>query len=108
MPNLYVKVIKTREIVHTVPLKSTNWRYIEKVMLGMLRNMDTDNYFIDDNEKEVKMDIGIVCDQCGSELSALMRLDTIQVTPCDKCITKAVEEGYDKVYEEGSAEGSRE
>ena len=47
MPKLYVKNIETGEIVHE--LETTEARY-ERVMSGMLINVDTDKFFIDDSE----------------------------------------------------------
>ncbi len=48
MKKLYVRALDTREIVHTVEVHNTT--QVERVMLGMLRNMDTDRFFIDDSE----------------------------------------------------------
>ena len=49
--NLYVRDFKTRGVVHTIPLTCPlSSRRIEQVMLGMLRNMNTDDYSIDDDE----------------------------------------------------------
>ena len=50
MANLYVCRVGTQERVHTVDVHNKTGRAVEKVMLGMLRNMDTDNYYIDDSE----------------------------------------------------------
>ena len=47
--HLYVRRLDTRECVNTIDLHTTDSRYVEKVMLGMLRNMSPD-YFIDDSE----------------------------------------------------------
>jgi hypothetical protein len=47
MPKLYVKNMETGEIVHE--LETTQSRY-ERVMAGMLINMDTDKFCIDDSE----------------------------------------------------------
>ena len=52
MANLYVRRLDTQEIVSTIALRRTDSRYVEKVMAGMLINMDTDTYFIDDSECE--------------------------------------------------------
>ncbi len=52
MKEKYLKVVdlKTREIVHKVKVDNDNQSYVEKVMRGMLRSMDTDNFFIDDSD----------------------------------------------------------
>lgn len=49
--NVYVKRIGTEEVVHTmpVPLPCSEGRQ-ERLLNGMLRNMDTEQYFIDDHE----------------------------------------------------------
>jgi len=47
---LRVRSFDTREIVHSVGVEPYNLRHVEKVMMGMLRNMNTDKYFIDDSE----------------------------------------------------------
>jgi len=47
---LRVRSFDTREIVHSVGLTNIGRSYVEKVMMGMLRNMNTDKYFVDDSE----------------------------------------------------------
>jgi len=47
---LHVRRLDTREIVHSVPLQRSDLRHVERVMMGMLINMNTDEYFIDDSE----------------------------------------------------------
>jgi len=49
---LYVRRLDTREIVHTVVVKNPYWRKAEKIMRGMLINMDTDRFYIDDDEAD--------------------------------------------------------
>ena len=39
-----------REIVHSVEVKEPCARKIEKVLRGLLRNFNSDEYFIDDSE----------------------------------------------------------
>ena len=48
--SLRVRSFDTREIVHSVGLNNIGHSHVEKVMMGMLRNMNTDQYFIDDSE----------------------------------------------------------
>lgn len=48
MPFLHVKD-ENGQIIHSVEVKNTNPRHVEKVMMGMLINMNPD-YYIDDSE----------------------------------------------------------
>lgn len=48
MKKLYVKRMSNAEIVEEIEVKNEN-RY-EKVLSGLLRNMDTENFFVDDSE----------------------------------------------------------
>ena len=50
MPNIYVRRLDNNEIVHTVSVKHTDPRDIDKVVLGLLRNMNTDRFYVDDSE----------------------------------------------------------
>jgi len=50
MTDLVIRELITHKEVHRVPLNSLNERHVERVMFGILRNMDTNNYFIDDSE----------------------------------------------------------
>lgn len=49
--NVYVRSLETKEIVQTIP-----WRYSpdssmhERALMGLLRNMNTDAFFIDTSE----------------------------------------------------------
>lgn len=47
---LYVRELGTHKEVHRVALTTLNEAHVEKVMRGMLRNMDTNTYYIDDSE----------------------------------------------------------
>ena len=47
---LFVRDIETREIVHTVEVTGRSENMVEKVMRGMLINMNTDKFFIDDSK----------------------------------------------------------
>lgn len=49
---LRVRKLGTDELIHSVGLQQINQSYVERVMRGMLINMDTDNYYIDDSEVE--------------------------------------------------------
>ena len=48
MPNLKVRRLDTREIVAIVGVSP--WHRVEVIMRHMLRNIDTEQYFIDDSE----------------------------------------------------------
>ena len=47
---LYIRRFDTREIVERVAVPRTDRRNVEKIMMGMLRNMNTEDYFVDDSE----------------------------------------------------------
>jgi len=57
---LRVRRFDTREIVHSVALSRYHTRpdVLQRVMLGMLRNMNTDDYFIDDSEVDAAREQG--------------------------------------------------
>ena len=50
MISLYIRRISNNEIIKTIPLQYTSERYVEKVMRGMLRNMNIDAFYIDNSE----------------------------------------------------------
>lgn len=52
--SLLVRRLDTGVIVHTVPLRSTSEGYVERVLRGMLRNLNTDEYYVDDSELDEK------------------------------------------------------
>lgn len=47
---LRIRRIDTRECVHSIGLSSLTDSHVERVMLGALRNMDMENFVIDDSE----------------------------------------------------------
>ena len=50
-PNLYVKEIATGEIVLTKPVRvPTTWNAVDRLVRGMMINMDLDKYTVDDDE----------------------------------------------------------
>lgn len=57
MPDLIVRRISDREEVDRVALRSAHPHYVEKVMRGLLINMDTEKYFVDDTEAEVEEEL---------------------------------------------------
>ena len=52
MKKLYVRDFETRSVIKEIPISNTSARHVERVMMGLLRNMDTDRFFIDDSEME--------------------------------------------------------
>lgn len=48
LKNLHVRDLNTREIVHTISV--SNPSQVGRVIAGMLINMNTDKYFVDDSE----------------------------------------------------------
>lgn len=50
MPTVYVRDMTTGEIVETMHVNPRNERQHERFMLGLLRNMNTDRYVVDDDE----------------------------------------------------------
>ncbi len=47
---LHVRELKTRKCVKCIGLKNIRDSNVERVMMGMLINMNTDDYFIDDSD----------------------------------------------------------
>ena len=47
---LRVKRFSNNETVRSVGLKNLSERWVEKVMMGMLRNMNSEDFYIDDSE----------------------------------------------------------
>jgi len=54
---LRVRSFDTRDIISSVGLTNLRHSHVEKVMMGMLRNMNTDDYFIDDSEVDVAREV---------------------------------------------------
>lgn len=48
--NLYIRDFATRSVIDTVDVTGRSERQVEKIMMGMLINMNTDEYFVDDSE----------------------------------------------------------
>ena len=51
MPNVYVRDFQTRGIVDTIETDKTG-SALDKMLMGLLRNMDLGNYYVDDSECE--------------------------------------------------------
>lgn len=47
---VYVKRLDTREVVSEMEVNPLTTGQHERFMLGLLRNMDTNSYFVDDEE----------------------------------------------------------
>ena len=54
--NIYVKRLGTNEVVDTIKFTGTSERKQERVMMGLLRNMDTDRFYADDSEVDAAID----------------------------------------------------
>ena len=50
--NIYVRKMDTGEVVKTISLSNTSERHVEMVVRGLLRNMDTSNFYVDDSEAD--------------------------------------------------------
>jgi hypothetical protein len=50
LADLVVRRFGDRSEVSRIPLHNLSENHVDRVMSGMLINMDTDNYFIDDSE----------------------------------------------------------
>ncbi len=49
---LHIREYDTDKIVHSIDITGKSQCSIEKIMLGLLRRIDTDTYYIDDNETD--------------------------------------------------------
>lgn len=53
--NVYIRKIGTREIVHAIPISSPpSDRFHERMMIGLLTNMDTEHFYADDSEVKTR------------------------------------------------------
>ena len=52
MAKIYVKEISTGEVVKEIEVGNPSERRAERIMRGMLINMNTDKYYVDDSELE--------------------------------------------------------
>jgi len=54
-------------------------------------------------ELEITVDITVQCEKCDAELSAEynVRRKILKVTPCEGCLKKAYDTGFEEGYEEG-------
>lgn len=43
-PRIDIIELATNEVVHSFPLKDTSDRHVERVMMGLLTNMDTERF----------------------------------------------------------------
>ena len=48
--NLHVRNLETNEIVHTVKVSHATERKVERVLSGLLRQTDTDRFYVDEEE----------------------------------------------------------
>jgi len=49
---IYIKRISNDEVVKTIDVTGKSERHIGRCVAGILINMDTDNFYIDDSETE--------------------------------------------------------
>lgn len=49
---LYIRDFDTRSIVKEIDVTGHSERQVEKIMMGMLINMNTEDYFVDDSDCE--------------------------------------------------------
>ncbi len=61
---LHVREFKTRKCVRCIGLTDISERHVERTMLGLLINADTDNYFIDDSDVDRARKKGNKSKQC--------------------------------------------
>ena len=47
------------------------------------------------------MEITLKCDECKSELNAIVTMKSILISPCQKCLDSSYKKGYAEGYEEG-------
>lgn len=50
MANLYVRSWATREVVKTIDVGDKPARRVEKIVRGLLHQMNTEEYYVDDSE----------------------------------------------------------
>ena len=53
---LHICRLSDKQRIHSVGLKYLSERQIERVMLGMMTNMNTNDYYIDDDEAWAALD----------------------------------------------------
>ncbi len=58
MTALVIREFVSRKEVHRIDLSNVSERYVEKVMRGILRQLNTDRYFVDDSEVDVARNAG--------------------------------------------------
>ena len=53
-PALVVRRLDDNSEVHRIELHSTNEHHVDRVVRGLLRNMDTETFYVDDSEARGK------------------------------------------------------
>jgi hypothetical protein len=48
--HLYVRRLDTRKIVKTLDVTGYSENQVDRIVMGLLRNMNRDEYFVDDSE----------------------------------------------------------
>ena len=49
-PKIHIRQISDNKIVHSIPMLSTYPGHVDRVVAGLLKRIDTDNYIVDDSE----------------------------------------------------------
>lgn len=53
MTALVIREFGSRKEIHRIELSNVSERYVEKVLRGVLRQLNTDRYFVDDSEVDI-------------------------------------------------------
>jgi hypothetical protein len=68
---VHVRRLSDREIVHSVEVNNPTERKVERVVAGMLRNMNTDEFFVDDSEADPEIVRSGKCEGGGYQAEAV-------------------------------------
>jgi len=49
-----------------------------------------------------------LCNNCTEGTTRTRRMEFIEIEPCEKCLSKAKDDGYDKGYEKGHEDAEKE
>ncbi len=56
MPDLIVRRFGTHEIVHRIELSSIQERHVDRVVRGLMMNMNLDKFYVDESEVTTAQD----------------------------------------------------
>lgn len=54
---IHIRDMATSAAVKSIGLTSLSERYVEKVIAGVMRNMNLEDYYVDDSEVEAKREV---------------------------------------------------